>query len=168
MGVFDSVTNHFPPSPSFPFPSFIQVPSLSLQRVRLRLDYLLDHDHDSTTSSSSSSSLPPFLKAAAATGEDGACRVDTTAAAAFLRAAERDGVMSGVTSLGSLRLEAEEDRARQHKAQQEKGRGRWSASSGSIWGGSAPSSSSSSSGGGSGGGGGLLGSIASWFTGGKK
>lgn len=119
-----------------------QVPSLSLQRVRLRLDYLAALDDDT----------PPFLTPAS-TG--GSYVIDASAAAAFVRAAERDGVMGGVTALGGLRLEAEEDRARQEKERSERGRGRWSSSDARVSGGL-----------GDGGGGGLWGSLASWFTGG--
>lgn len=124
------------------------MPSLSLQRVRLRLDYLTALERDD-----GDSSAPPFL-----TETDGSYAVDTAAASAYVRAAERDGVMSSVTALGGLKLEAEEDRARQERERGEKGRGRWSSSSGSAWG--------SGSGSGSSGGAGLLGSLTSWLTGG--
>jgi hypothetical protein len=143
-------THLFPPPP--------QVPSLSLQRVRLRLDYLIETD----AGPSSTTSPMPFLTTNA--GGGGGYSIDTAAAAVFVRAAERDGVLSRVTSLGGLRLEAEEDRARQQRERQEKGRGRWSSSSGSVWGGSGSGGGDSGGGGGSG----LFGSLTSWFMGGGR
>lgn len=126
----------------------IQVPSLSLQRVRLSLDFLLLGDH-------SASSLPPFFllqqqHQQGSETEASSCTIDVNAAEACVRAAERDGILSPVTSLGWLRLEAVEDRVRQENARREK-KG-WSSSS---------SGSGTNEGGGEGG---LFGSIAAWIT----
>lgn len=114
--------------------------------MRLRLDYVAAFDDATDT--------PPFLLPN--NGGGNGFSIDIAGAAAFVRAAERDGIMGGVTALGGLRLEAEEDRARQEKERGERGRGRWSSSSASVSGGVGVG----------GGGGGLFGSLASWFTGG--
>lgn len=121
----------------------LQVPSMSLQRMRLTLDQLLE----------------------AAEGE----WMDKATARAVVRAGEKEGVFSSVTALGSLRLEAEELKRGGRRG----GRGSDSGGGSSIWGGGGGGSGSGGSQGergrgGGGIGGGLLDTLTSWFSTGQK
>lgn len=120
----------------------LQVPSMSLQRMRLTLDQLLE---------------------AAEGGEEW---MDKTTARAVVRAGEKEGVFSSVTALGSLRLEAEELKRGGRRG----GRGSGGVSSEGIWGGGGSGSGGSQGGGGGGGGigGGFLDTLTSWFSTGQK
>lgn len=121
----------------------LQVPSMSLQRMRLTLEHLCE----------------------AAEGE----WMDKATARAVVRAGEKEGVFSTVTALGSLRLETEELKQGGRRGG---GRGSGGGSSiwggdGSGSGGGSQSGGKTGEGGG-GIGGGLLDTLTSWFSTGQK
>ncbi|KAM3570440.1 hypothetical protein VYU27_007501 [Nannochloropsis oceanica] len=113
----------------------LQVPSMSLQRMRLKLDHLCEAVEERVGG--------------------GGGWMDKTTARAVVREGEKEGMFSNVTALGSLRLEAEELKKTKRKD------GKGSGGGSDIWGGGGSPSGAKA---GAGRGGGMLDTITSWFS----
>ena len=122
----------------------LQVPSMSLQRMRLTLEQLCE----------------------AAKGE----WMDKATARAVVRVGEKEGVFSSVTALGSLRLEADELKQGRRRGGKGGGGGSsiWGGGGGGGGRGGGSQSGGKAGGGGGGIGGGLLDTLTSWFSTGQK